>query len=98
MLIRVVRMTFRPEEVEAFLDLFHATKEKIRHFEGCKHLELLQDFNTPHIFVTYSYWESEEHLNRYRHSALFAEVWKATKSKFADKPVAFSSKKVIEVK
>jgi len=98
MLIRIVRMTFIPEEVDAFLELFHSTKEKIRNFEGCKHLELLQDYNQPNVFVTYSYWESEAHLNQYRFSPLFGEVWKATKAKFADKPVAFSSKKVEEVK
>ncbi|MBO6662071.1 MULTISPECIES: antibiotic biosynthesis monooxygenase family protein [Roseivirga] len=97
MLVRIVRMTFKPEEVDAFLELFHATKDKIRNFEGCQHLELMQDFNHDNIFVTYSYWESEEHLNQYRFSPLFGEVWKATKAKFADKPVAFSSKKVVEV-
>ena len=98
MLVRIVRMTFKPEEVDAFLDLFHSTKDKIRNFEGCQHLELMQDYNQPNIFITYSYWESEAHLNQYRFSPLFGEVWKATKAKFADKPLAFSSKKVIEVK
>ena len=97
MLIRIVRMTFIPEQVDSFLELFHSTKEKIRSFEGCQHLELLQDYNQSNVFVTYSHWESEEHLNHYRFSPLFGEVWKATKAKFADKPVAFSSKKVVEV-
>lgn len=90
-------MTFKPEEVAAFLELFHATKEKIRGFEGCEHLELLQDYNQENVFVTYSHWHSEEHLNAYRDSPLFGQVWKETKAKFADKPVAFSSKKVTEV-
>ena len=90
-------MTFKEEEVDSFMELFHATKEKIRNFEGCQHLELMQDYNAPNIFITYSYWESEEHLNAYRDSPLFGEVWKATKAKFADKPLAFSSKKVVQV-
>ncbi len=97
MLIRIVRMTFRPEEVEGFLELFDTTKERIRNFEGCQHLELMRDYNDPNIFITYSHWESEEHLNNYRFSPLFGEVWKATKAKFADKPIAFSSKKVMEI-
>ncbi len=90
-------MTFQPEETASFLELFHATKEKIRGFEGCLHLELMQDYNQPNIFVTYSHWTSEERLNAYRHSPLFEEVWKATKAKFADKPIAFSSRKMVEV-
>lgn len=97
MLIRIVRMTFRPEEVDAFLQLFEETKERIRHFEGCSHLELLKDYNEDNIFSTYSKWENEECMNAYRHSELFKEVWKQTKAKFADKPIAFSSKEFIQV-
>ncbi|MHA7102753.1 putative quinol monooxygenase [Roseivirga pacifica] len=97
MLIRIVRMTFKPEEVDNFLALFEATKEKIRGFEGCCLLELWKDYNEPNIFTTYSHWENEDALNKYRHSELFKAVWANTKSKFADKPVAFSSKKEMEV-
>lgn len=92
MLIRIVRMTFRPEERDNFLQLFHENKEKIRHFSGCTHLELLEDFNDSNSFSTYSYWNDESCLNAYRHSELFAEVWANTKSKFAKKPIAFSLK------
>lgn len=97
MLIRIVRMTFKPEEVDAFLELFDQTKEKIRHFPGCKHLELMRDYNDPCVFSTYSHWENEEALNNYRHSELFKTVWANTKSKFEDKPTAFSSKAFIQV-
>ena len=97
MLIRIVRMTFKPEEVDNFLQLFEESKDRIRHFEGCHHLELLKDYSTENILTTYSHWESEEALNHYRYSDLFKEVWANTKSKFADKPIAFSLKKFIEV-
>ena len=98
MLIRIVRMTFEPSGIENFLTLFDESKDKIRNFPGCTHLELLRDFNEDHIFSTYSIWESEEHLNAYRQSTLFAKVWAATKAGFSDKPIAFSLKKFIEVK
>ena len=90
-------MTFRHEEVDTFLQLFESTKEKIRHFEGCSHLELMQDYNQTNVFSTYSKWRSEEDLNNYRASALFAQVWKETKSKFAEKPIAFSLKEFVKV-
>ncbi|MBK0402176.1 antibiotic biosynthesis monooxygenase [Adhaeribacter sp. BT258] len=92
MLIRVVRMVFQPEKVTAFLEVFNGSKDQIRGFEGCRHMELLQDFNDPHIFMTYSYWESETHLNNYRKSELFGQVWPATKKLFAAPPVAFSAR------
>ncbi len=40
MLIRLVRMTFRPDALEAFLALFDASAPQIRAFPGCRHLEL----------------------------------------------------------
>ena len=97
MLIRTVRMTFKLEEVENFLTLFEASKNKIRNFEGCSHLELLKDSTLPNVFSIYSIWEDEAALNAYRNSKLFAGVWRETKSKFDAKPIAFSSIKFIEV-
>ncbi|MFC5044822.1 putative quinol monooxygenase [Aquimarina hainanensis] len=90
MIIRVVKMGFIPEEVEAFLNVFEKNKQHIRHFEGCSHLRLLRDKHTPNQFFTYSHWESETHLNNYRNSALFKEVWAQTKIKFNQKPEAWS--------
>mgnify|MGYP005748070219 FL=1 len=98
MLIRVVRMTFQPEKVDAFLENFEQHKNSIRNFPGCQHLELWQDFSEKNIFLTYSFWESEEALNKYRDSELFKSVWSFTKGLFASKPQAFSTKKIQEVK
>ena len=97
MLIRIVRMTFRPEEVDAFLKNFEANKQAIRNSPGCSHLELWQDDHEKNIFMTYSHWESEIALNQYRDSQLFKSVWTFTKTLFADRPVAFSLKKIDEV-
>jgi heme-degrading monooxygenase HmoA len=96
-LIRVVRMTFRPEEAPAFLENFEAHKSLIRNFPGCQHLELWQDQNQKNIFVTYSHWESETALNQYRDSELFKSVWSFTKTLFSEKPQAWSIKKIQEV-
>lgn len=94
MLIRIVRMTFQEEKVADFLEIFRNSKEKIRAFEGCQHVELLQDLHQPNVYSTYSHWQTEEHLNRYRSSELFGQVWPATKALFSDKPQAWSLKKV----
>jgi len=90
-------MTFREEATEAFLENFDANKEEIRNFAGCSHLELWQDESQKNIFITYSHWESEAALNQYRDSELFKTVWSFTKTLFAEKPVAFSSKKIQEL-
>lgn len=89
-LIRIVKMTFQPSEVQGFKKMFDQNKEKIRGFEGCSFLELYQDLHQEHIFFTYSYWENEEALERYRHSDLFKRVWEQTKQGFSAKPEAWS--------
>ncbi len=92
MLIRIVKMTFEPNKVAEFLAIFEDSKNKIRHVEGCSHLELLQDYNLPNSFSTYSYWQDEQVLNNYRNSPLFKEVWAKTKALFNDKPITLSLK------
>ncbi|TXK77336.1 putative quinol monooxygenase [Mesonia sp. K4-1] len=97
MIVRIVKMSFKEEEIENFLTLFHSKKQYIRGFEGCDFLELYQDKNNLSIFFTYSYWQSEEDLKNYRHSSLFKEVWANTKVKFNAKPEAWSVDKLVSL-
>lgn len=90
MIVRIVQMTFRKDEVNSFLDLFEERKSLIRNFNGCSHLELWQDAHNENVFFTYSNWESEDHLNHYRFSELFKDTWARTKALFAEKPQAWS--------
>lgn len=90
MIIRIVKMTFKEDEVASFQLLFEERKLLIRNFEGCTHLELWQDKTHPQIFFTYSWWDSEEHLNAYRRSHFFDDTWSLTKKKFAGKPEAWT--------
>ena len=85
-------MTFKVDKVDEFLSVFETSKVKIRNMAGCSHLELLQDYNLPNSFSTYSYWKDEATLNNYRNSELFKEVWANTKVLFSEKPIAFSLK------
>ena len=91
MIKRIVKMTFQPDKVKAFQTIFEESKSKIRNFEGCHHLELLRCVKPANIFFTYSFWEDEDHLNKYRHSDLFQKTWAKTKVLFADKPEAWST-------
>ena len=98
MFIRIVKMSFHQEHIPKFLENFDLVKEKIRNSEGNRYLELYQDKNNPCIFFTYSYWETEQDLENYRHSALFDEVWTFTKKLFNDKPEAWSVDKLVSLK
>jgi len=90
MIKRIVKLTFREEETDTFLQIFEESQEQIRNFPGCRHLELLRGLTAENIFFTYSFWESEEHLEAYRLSPLFKSTWSRTKKLFSEKPQAWS--------
>jgi heme oxygenase (mycobilin-producing) len=95
MIKRIVKMSFHPEHIEAFISIFRENWQQIRHFEGCTHVELLQHEGQTGTFFTYSHWHSEDHLNNYRNSELFATVWGATKQLFNARPEAWTVKQLM---
>lgn len=97
MLIRIVKLTLKKENIASFEQIFEETKNFIRNFEGCLHLELYQDREHSNIFFTYSQWEKEENLETYRKSEFFRNVWGKTKLLFEDKPEAWSVNRIKSV-
>ncbi|MFY0605001.1 MAG: antibiotic biosynthesis monooxygenase [Flavobacteriaceae bacterium] len=97
MFVRIVKMSFHKEHVDAFLKNFDEKKEYIRNSSGCRLLELYRGKQNPTIFFTYSYWDKEEDLENYRNSDLFKEVWAKTKVLFNDKPEAWSLDKEVSL-
>lgn len=94
MLVRIVKMSFKSDKVADFLKNFDENKHQIRNFDGCCLLELYRDKHNNTTFFTYSYWESEKHLEHYRNSQLFKTVWSKTKTMFNKKPEAWSVDKL----
>jgi len=90
MLVRIVRMTFQEDKLEAFQTIFNNSKYLIRSFPGNQYLQLLSDPDQPNVRMTYSLWDSADALDAYRQSDLFRSTWAATKVLFAEKPIAFS--------
>ncbi len=90
MINRIVRMSFDPNKVNDFLELFSKVKNKIANVEGCEGLSLMRDLKQVNVLFTYSYWREEANLEAYRESELFQETWAATKILFNDAPKAWS--------
>lgn len=90
MLLRTVRMTFRPDALPAFFEMFEATRDRIAAQPGCRALALWADPRFPNILTTVSEWDSAEALDAYRASELFTATWARTKAWFAAPPVAHS--------
>ena len=97
MIIRIVRMHFKDENVEAFLAIFQKHKDAIRKVKGCTHLELLKDVNHPNVYTTLSHWKRASDLEAYRDSELFKQVWGKVEPLFTTHAQAFSLEKFIEL-
>ena len=85
MLVRIVKLTFKKENIASFERIFEENQKYISAFEGCRFLELYRDIDHPEVFFTYSHWKNVEALEAYRNSALFKTVWKRTKALFDKK-------------
>ncbi len=90
MLVRIVKLDFQEDRVEDFLNFFESTKNKVNNFPGCLGMKLLRGADDPSIIVTYSHWEKAEHLENYRKSSTFIEIWTKIKPWFKNKPEAWS--------
>lgn len=90
MITRVVKMTFKPENVQGFKEIFYESQKLIRAFEGCNRLDLMMDLNNECVFFTLSFWDTEENLNAYRQSYLFKNTWSKVKPLFSEKAEAWS--------
>lgn len=95
MITRIVKLSILPDKAQEFLTLFQESKSFILNSEGCSYVEVLKDTKHPHLFFTYSCWDSEQHLDLYRNSELFKGIWSRTKVLFSDKAEAWSLESAI---
>jgi autoinducer 2-degrading protein len=90
MITRVVKLTLRPEKVNAFVQNFKENQDKIRASYGCLELRLYRDTAQVNVFFTYSHWLSAQELEDYRKSDLFKGVWSVVKPMFMSPAEAWS--------
>lgn len=89
-IVRIVKMTFKQDKIDAFLEFLEQNKLQIRNFPGCKMIEILHEKHNPAVIMTHSHWNTDQDLENYRQSSLFEYVWSNTKIHFDAKPEAYS--------
>lgn len=90
MIKRIVKMTFLEDKTEVFLKIYLERKERISGFEGCSGVELLRSKYPENVFFTYSHWQDEAALEKYRQSDLFQDTWALVKPIFGEKAEAWT--------
>ena len=82
MLIRLVRMYFRPDEVERFLTMYEQTRPIIASQPGCRSVQLVRQIDDPAAFATWSIWDDQAALDAYRRSEFFRSFWPEVRALF----------------
>ena len=90
MITRIVKLEFQKDKVEEFLRFFDTIKHIVNEFPGCSGMKLYQDIDRPNIIMTYSHWDNQKSLNKYRDSEQFGKIWPKIKPWFCEKPEAWS--------
>ncbi|MEP7195037.1 MAG: antibiotic biosynthesis monooxygenase family protein [Saprospiraceae bacterium] len=90
MITRIVKMEFKDEHLQEFVDIFNSTKERIISFEGCLSVRLAQEQKYMNLLFTISQWENLEALNKYRESEFFITTWSKVKTLFISRAEAWS--------
>jgi quinol monooxygenase YgiN len=93
MINRIVKLTIKKGEMQAFTQKLEDYHPNVRNFKGCLFLKLMVEPNDAVVF-TYSGWNSPESLELYRKSDLFKAFWKDIKPHFAQKAEAWSTKEI----
>lgn len=97
MITRLVKLSLQQDKCEEFETIFYNTQSLIENFEGCQTTKLFKVSGSQSQYFTISYWLSEEHLENYRNSALFKNVWSTVKPLFAEKAEAWTLNGVIPI-
>jgi quinol monooxygenase YgiN len=90
MITRIVKLTFQEERIADFISFFDTINTRVSTFENCHGMRLMQEKGREHVVFTYSLWESEDALNKYRDSELFQGVWSTIKPWFAERAEAWT--------
>ena len=90
MITRIVMLNFKPDKVAEFLEIFNQNKQVLANSDGCICLEIFESTSDIDTYFTISNWQSVEHLERYRQSELFKEIWSKVKPLFNNKAQAWT--------
>lgn len=96
MLIRLVRMHFRPEAVDAFLALYATARPIITSQPGCFSVQLVRERDDSAAFATWSTWADAAALDAYRASAFFRGFWPQVRVLFRQ-PAEVVSYEIVEI-
>lgn len=98
MITRIVKLSFEPDQIETFLDLFGQHALNMQEVAGFVSLQLLRDEFEPNLFFTISVWRDTYYLEQYRQSELFKTTWFKVKLMFRARPQVWTTQIIYDGK
>ncbi len=80
MIVRIVALKCKPEDLAAFRLLLQESSPRVRGVPGCLSLQIVADVDDPTSFYTLSTWRNVADLEAYRTGPLFANIWPRVKA------------------
>ena len=80
MVIRIVSLKCKPEDIDAFRLFVRESSLRVRQSPGCLALQIVNDIADPTSFFTLSTWRDADALEAYRASPLFVKIWPRVKA------------------
>ena len=94
MITRIVKMTVDEKNVGDFRKYFENYNQQIMQVDGCHHHDFLEDKNDPTTFFTYTTWETERQIERYRRSEMHRLHKEKMKEFYAKDDIAWTVEKI----
>lgn len=67
-------MHIKTKDIVKFRDTFTNYQSQIKDFKGCMQHDIFCDKEKEEIYYSYTIWDSEKNLNKYRKSTLLKEI------------------------
>jgi hypothetical protein len=94
MILRVVKMVVDQNKIDIFNNFMSNLSTEKEGMDGCVHHDFFSNKQFRNVFYSYTIWESEKYLNKYRKSMLFKEVTTTLRSLCLSEPAAWTVENV----
>jgi quinol monooxygenase YgiN len=87
-------MEVDPDKIEPFKRFMGILSEEKQKMEGCVHHDFFSDKQYVNVYYSYTIWESQTYLKKYKKNPLFKEVTKTLTSLCLAEPHAWTVENV----
>lgn len=94
MILRIVKMEVDDTRIDFFENFMNNLSEEKLTLEGCLHHDFFCEKDNRNMYYSYTIWQSEKFLNKYKKTDLFKEVTRTLRHICIKEPIAWTVENV----